>query len=540
MNNAVDSSNDRQSSAKRPRRLPMAILAAVGTVVLVLAAWNLFTPPPASSPDPDRPSSSRTPVTTLTVKTLCSQCHTFPEPSILPKSQWPSRIGQMTKFKGYGSKIRGIVNTQEVIKWYVARAPEALDRPALDDQITDGPQRFTVQALACSVDTDDAIVISNVQMADLLGNGRRGQKELIACDMANGLILLSRATPKRLPDLTVLARVGHPARCQIIDLDGDGLQDLLVADLGSFGAIDHDLGKVTWLRQQPAGKFTPVDLARNLSRVADVRAADFDDDGDLDLVVGEFGWRTTGRVLVLEHNGRRGPPTAQTYSLQAIDQRHGTIHAATVDLDGDGKLDFVTLIAQEHETVVAFLGHGDMGFTAKTLYQAPHPCWGSSGLQLVDLDGDGDTDVLLTNGDTMDDAVLKPDHGIRWLENTGKLSFTEHHLARLYGVHRAEAADIDSDGDLDIIACGFVGELQGVSRSDVLTSLRVPSLMWIEQTAPGVFTPRTLEAQLCNHPTLAVGDIDGDGDVDIAVGNNTRSASTSPVEVWINHLGDAK
>ena len=536
MNDPVDSSNNRQSSGGRP----IAALVALVAVGLTLAAWQLSTPSAPSSPTPARPSSARTPVTTLTVKTLCSQCHKFPDPSILPKSEWPSRIGQMAKFKGYGSKIRGIVNTQEVIKWYVARAPEALDRPTLDDQITDAPQRFTVQAVACPEKTDDPIVISNVQLVDLLGQDRQGKKELLACDMSNGLILLSRATPKRIPDLTVIARIGHPARCQVVDLDNDGLRDLLVADLGSFGAFDHDLGKVTWLRQHPAGTFTPVDLAENLSRVAEARAADFDQDGDLDLVVGEFGWRTTGRVLILEHNGRPGPPTTQSYTLRALDQRHGTIHAPPIDLDGDGQLDFVTLIAQEHEAVVAFLGKGDLGFTAKTLYQAPHPCWGSSGMQLVDLDGDGDTDVLLTNGDTMDDAVLKPDHGVRWLENTGTLAFTEHHLARLYGVHRAEAADIDSDGDMDIIACGFVGALQGVSRSDLLKSLRVPSLLWIEQTSPGSFTPRTLEAHLCNHPTLSVGDIDGDGDIDIAVGNNTRSDSPSPVDVWINHLGDAK
>ena len=128
MNDPVDSSNNRQSSGGRQ----IAALVALVAVGVTLAAWQLSTPLTPSSPTPDRPSSARTPVTTLTVKTLCSQCHKFPDPSILPKSEWPSRIGQMAKFKGYGSKIRGIVNTQEVIKWYVARAPEALDRPTLD------------------------------------------------------------------------------------------------------------------------------------------------------------------------------------------------------------------------------------------------------------------------------------------------------------------------------------------------------------------------------------------------------------------------
>ena len=498
-------------------------------------------------------STAATPVTDHTVKALCSQCHTFPKPSILPSSEWRSRIGQMAKFKGYGTKLPGIVNTESVIRWYESRAPQSLTRPVLDDQLDVGRLGFLVREMACDHSTVDPLIISNVQIVDLLGDTHAtptdttntprstSAAELIACDMANGLILLGRAQPSWSSKMTVLAQVGHPARVQCVDLDHDGLQDLLVADLGSFGAIDHNLGKVTWLRQHPPGTFTPNDLATGLPRVADARAADFDNDGDLDLVVGAFGWRTTGQLLLMEHSGRPGPPSRSSYTSRQLDQRHGSIHTIPIDLNNDEHLDFISLFAQEHESVVAFIGTGRLGFTARTIYQAPHPCWGSSGIQLLDIDGDGDTDVLMTNGDTMDDAMLKPDHGIRWLENHGDdTPFTPHHLARLYGVHSAEAADIDNDGDLDIIACGFVGELNGTSRTKLVRDLKVPSLLWIEQTSPQVFRTRTLEAHLCNHPTLALGDIDGDGDIDIAVGNNTFSDSKIPVEVWVNAIGGPK
>ena len=498
-------------------------------------------------------STAATPVTDHTVKALCSQCHTFPKPSILPSSEWRSRIGQMAKFKGYGTKLPGIVNTESVIRWYESRAPQSLTRPVLDDQLDVGRLGFLVREMACDHSTVDPLIISNVQIVNLLGDthasptdttntpASTSAAELIACDMANGLILLGRAQPSWSSTMTVLAQVGHPARVQVVDLDHDGLRDLLVADLGSFGAIDHNLGKVTWLRQHPPGTFTPNDLATGLPRVADARAADFDNDGDLDLVVGAFGWRTTGQLLLMEHSGRPGPPSRSSYTSRQLDQRHGSIHTIPIDLNNDEHLDFISLFAQEHESVVAFIGTGRLGFTARTIYQAPHPCWGSSGIRLLDIDGDGDTDVLMTNGDTMDDAMLKPDHGIRWLENHGDdTPFTPHHLARLYGVHSAEAADIDNDGDLDIIACGFVGELNGTSRTKLVRDLKVPSLLWIEQTSPQVFRTRTLEAHLCNHPTLALGDIDGDGDIDIAVGNNTFSDSKIPVEVWVNAIGGPK
>ncbi|HCK54089.1 MAG TPA: hypothetical protein DIC23_12795 [Planctomycetaceae bacterium] len=541
----MPSGPDTTTCTQKPRRRGRSVwlgVILVGGVAGLTVALRLNGPSDtASRPGPRNPSTARTPVTDTTVKTLCSQCHTYPDPSILPRSEWRTRIGQMATLKGYGSKIRGIVNTEEVVRWYEARAPETLTRPALDDQVTTRPPAFRVKHMETVEKTADPVVISNVQVVDLLGDKREGRNEILTTDMANGLILLGHATPAWTNEMDVLARVGHPARCHVVDLDGDGLRDLLVADLGSFGAIDHNLGKVTWLRQGPGRKFSSVDLATDLPRVSDVRPADFDGDGDLDLVVGAFGWRTTGKLLVLERTNRSGLPSPQGYIPHQIDQRHGTVHVAPLDLNNDGHLDFVSLIAQEHESVVAFLGSGSLSFKARTLFQAPHPCWGSSGIQLIDLDGDGDTDVLMTNGDTMDDAVLKPDHGIRWLENTGDSSpFVPHQLARLYGVHRAEAADIDNDGDLDVIACGFVGELKGTSRSVLLARLKVPSLMWIEQTAAGSFTPHTLESHLCNHPTLSLGDVDNDGDIDIAVGNNTSSASTSPVDIWINSTSDSK
>src|SRR5206468_5346209 len=175
-------------------------------------------------------------------------------------------------------------------------------------------------------------------------------------------------------------------------------------------------------------------------RVADVQAADFRGTGKLDLVVAAFGWNTTGEIYFLENQTTDW--AHPKFVKRELDVRHGGIHVPVADLNGDGKPDFVALISQEHETVVAFVNEGGGQFRRQTLYSAPHPAWGSSGIQLVDLDGDGRLDVLMTNGDVLQPPYfVKPYHGVDWLQNQGGLRFQRRHLADFPGAMRAVAAD---------------------------------------------------------------------------------------------------
>ena len=109
--------------------------------------------------------------------------------------------------------------------------------------------------------------------------------------------------------------------------------------------------------------------------------------------------------------------------------------------------------------MIAFHNEGGLTFRPEVLYQAPHPNWGSSGMSLADLDGDGDTDILLANGDTFDDSLLKPYHGVAWLSRLGRgrdVRFVYKPLAQLPGPHAIVAADLDGDGDQDVVASALV------------------------------------------------------------------------------------
>ncbi len=207
------------------------------------------------------------------------------------------------------------------------------------------------------------------------------------------------------------------------------------------------------------------------------------------------------------------------------------------DINGDGHPDIVALLAQEHETVVAFLGDGKGGFTKKTIFEGPHPAYGSSGIQLADLNGDGRLDVLYTNGDSLDPpSLLKPYHSIQWLENRGSFPFVHHHIEAQYGVMRALAADIDGDGLLDIVSVAFLPP----ENFRTAHARGAEAVQILRQTTPGRFEHferHVLDGGVCSHLTCAAGDIFGDGRTHLVAGNfyiSPLSAQGELVTVWRN------
>jgi hypothetical protein len=480
------------------------------------------------------------------VKKQCSKCHVVPQPQFLPRGMWRVRIQEMAQRSLTGTGVTpGEESTlwqmdlSQFVRYFEARAPENLPLP---DPWPPGDGGLRVVKHAYKPPGAAPVpVIANVRFFDLDGDGHQ---EIVACDMGHGKVFLG--DPLRKPgDLREIASVPNPDHAAMVDLDNDGRQDLLIADLGDFMPGDHEKGSVVWLRQVAPLTFEKHVLVEKLPRVADVEAADFNGDGKLDLVVAAFGWHTVGGTLLYENETTDwSQPKFEPYT---IDARPGPIHVIPLDLNGDGRVDFVDLVSQQYEHVVAFLNKGPgKGFRAETLFRAIAPVWGSSGIQMVDLDEDGDVDLLMTNGDSLDDFTVRPFHGVRWFENRGAFPFVQHDLAVMPGAHRAEAADLDGDGDLDVAACAFLPSaehpaFQLLARQGDLS--RYTSVGWLEQVKPGVFVPHPLELGSLTHTTLDLGDYDGDGDVDIAVGHfvgftfaksDTGFKSDAWVELWEN------
>jgi hypothetical protein len=488
----------------------------------------------ATAFDQDRSVQSTELASESEARAVCSACHLFPPPDILPRSMWRDSVARMWLLQQGLSEPAGPAGTagrmvnlppemQRVVGYYVANAPEQLPPPT---PWPDADANAFVVKTYSPPGSPVAPAVSHVRALDLQGNGLR----IVASDMRYGTILVG-APKDPTGGLEAVAGAPHPAHFAPTDLDRDGVNDLLIADLGQYLPADHTDGAIGWLRGTKGANYTGLTLD-GWPRVADVEAGDFNGDGRLDLAVAAFGWRKVGRMSVLANN--TVDYSRPSFVEHVIDPRPGGIHAVPVDINGDGRLDIIGLIAQQFETVVAYINTG-RGFTfdPQVIYTAPHPNWGSSGIQVVDLDADGDLDVLYTHGDTFDDQIIKPYHGIMWLENKGQYPFEAHPLADLPGAFAAKAGDLDGDGDLDIVACSFI------ARGSNLDESNMPSLVWLEQVKRGVFVRHTLERRPPRHATLDVADVDGDGDLDILVGNFISESRHAPwVEVWLNRRTD--
>lgn len=459
------------------------------------------------------------------MRAFCGACHPFPAADTFPRHAWPEHIRQGYEFARRAPRPLPQPPIEAALAYYAANAPGELPLP--DRSASPGEFGVKLVRRGSAIAGRPPIPhVSDVRVAELSG-GRRGVV-VCECDPLENTGAVHFYEPAH-DRWTALCEMPGPARAEVVDLDRDGIPDVLAACLGSFFPTDEAVGGLVWLRGREDGSFAPFTLLKGIGRTADVRAADFDGDGQTDILVAEFGWNAIGGIRLLRN--RTQDWSRPTFDMTTVDPRTGCARVSVADLDADGRPDFVALLCQEHEAVVAFLNRADGGFRRETIFAAPHPGYGSSAIDLADIDGDGDMDVAYGNGDVLQQPfVLRAYQGVAWLENEGGFPFTHHRLADLPGVHGLAAADVEGDGDIDIVASSYVPAEELNPEALDLTSL-----LLLEQTGPGAFARRRLETKTCNHFTVAVGDPRGEGRPTIVVGNfysTTRRPIDRMIDLW--------
>lgn len=228
------------------------------------------------------------------------------------------------------------------------------------------------------------------------------------------------------------------------------------------------------------------------------------------------------------------------------------------DLDGDQDLDAFVVNQYNTPSSAVWINDGSAGFTLK---DTVIPTSDGKSVTLGDLDGDGDLDAWIAN------CVNMAADGV-WL-NDGSGGFTDsgQSLGRSVSM-KAALGDLDGDGDLDAFVansvalpsgpnlvyvndgsgrftssgqalglnntfCVALGDLDGDGDLDAwCANLGGPNVVWTND-GRGVFTDSGQALGNAKSKSVALGDLDGDGDLDAWVANSSYSGE-NPSVVWLN------
>jgi hypothetical protein len=435
----------------------------------------------------------------------CAACHELPPPDILPTRRWPHMITRMKltieQYK-LGSPFQQL-EIEQILRYYMANSP-----PVVNDVVPDYGEptvEFVRQVFGRPARKPapgvESPIIGNLNTTDL---DRNGHADVVVSDIIGKELTWVAPREGGVWAETTLATIAAPARTEVVDIDADGDLDIIVGDIGTMQPTDELVGQVILLEGDEQLNFTPRVLVTQEARCCDVRPADIDGDGDLDILYAAYGLFNVGHAAWLEQKADG------SYARHIIYTRSGISHLPVADLNGDDRPDFIALLSQQHEQIIAFINRGSGQFDEQLLFKGPHPMWGASHLQLVDLDQDGDSDAVFTNGDALDaEPWSKPWHAAHWLENRGNLEFVHHEIVRYPGAYSVAVGDLDGDQDLDLVVTSMMNKWQDMERQ---------SIIWLENDGQQQFTPQRLSNSPTYLATSAVGDFDANGRLDVIAG----------------------
>ena len=267
----------------------------------------------------------------------------------------------------------------------------------------------------------------------------------------------------------------NPRALALTDLNGDGKRDLAVTNYGSY--------TVSILMGAGNGDFSgPAIIPVFANPAHSLAVGDINADGRVDIAAG-----ANGRTSILLANGSGG-------FTRSADIGFGpAMFVAMLDLNGDGKLDVLSVEGPSFGTLTSMLGFGDGTFAPRKFYTV-----GESPISIAtgDFNGDGKIDAATANYASGLAVLLGDGFGGFGPPTTISVTAQTPFVA---------AGDFNNDGNVDLVATRFF----------------FGNVALLLGNGKGTFTPATGSPfnAGADPQAIAVGDFNGDGDADLAITN---------------------
>ncbi|MCM4166134.1 hypothetical protein KCTC52924_03054 [Arenibacter antarcticus] len=448
----------------------------------------------------------------------CSNCHLFVPPDSLPKFSWkndvlPAMAHRLGIYngdhqpdslfdRGSGGDIVRKANIfpeqpllaradwDKIVDYYIDNAPDSMPAIARTKKINMGLRHFNYKEVAYSHRPPLTTMVKI----------RPEGKGVVYADGKQNINSLTFLTPDLEKDYVVGLKTSPVHYYE--------KKDTIYLTTAGKSIFPHDAAEGTLLkisRSGPQQRFNNSKMGiENMQRPVYMAYGDLNGNGREDIVACEYG-NHTGKLVYFINQGKNG------YEKNLLNNRPGAITAIIKDMNGDGLNDIMALMAQGDEGIFFYENKGDGSFVEKRLLSFM-PLFGSQYMELADFNNDGLDDIIYVCGDNADKTpYLKNYHGIYIFLNEGDLKFKQAYFYPLNGAYKAMARDFDLDGDLDIAAISFFPDYIHHPEESFVYLENKGQMDFVDYSFPQSTNGRWI--------VMDAEDMDGDGDVDIALGS---------------------